>query len=278
MAAGLSSRFAPLSYEYPKALLNVKGEVLIERQIKQIKEAGIDDITIVVGYKKELFYYLKNKYNGISIIENPEYDDRNNHSTLYYARHKLGNTYICSADNYFTENVFESDTNHSYYSAVYKKGPTDEWCITYDDSGLITNVVVGGADSWVMQGHAFFSEEYSKRFVEILECIYQRPETKPLYWEDIYINHIDELPMYIRKYPDTTIMEFDTLDELRAFDESYWDCTRSRIIKEISIELGCKERDIINTEPLKRGEKVTGFTFSFKNRQYQYLYGSGLKK
>ena len=33
MAAGLSSRFAPISYERPKGLLKVRGEVLTERQI-----------------------------------------------------------------------------------------------------------------------------------------------------------------------------------------------------------------------------------------------------
>jgi len=37
MAAGTSSRFAPLSYEKPKSLIEVKGEVLIERQIRQLK-------------------------------------------------------------------------------------------------------------------------------------------------------------------------------------------------------------------------------------------------
>ena len=42
MAAGMSSRFAPLSYEKPKALLKVKGEVLIEREIRQLQAAGID--------------------------------------------------------------------------------------------------------------------------------------------------------------------------------------------------------------------------------------------
>ena len=31
LAAGLSSRFAPISYEMPKALIPVRGEVLIER-------------------------------------------------------------------------------------------------------------------------------------------------------------------------------------------------------------------------------------------------------
>ena len=38
MAAGMSSRFAPLSYERPKGLLNVKGEILIEREIRQLQE------------------------------------------------------------------------------------------------------------------------------------------------------------------------------------------------------------------------------------------------
>ena len=51
IAAGTSSRFVPLSFEKPKGLIEVKGEVLIERQLRQLNEAGIDDITIVVGYK-----------------------------------------------------------------------------------------------------------------------------------------------------------------------------------------------------------------------------------
>ena len=61
MAAGMSTRFAPISYEKPKGLLNVRGEVLIERQIRQLHEAGITDIAVVVGYKKELFFYLEQK-------------------------------------------------------------------------------------------------------------------------------------------------------------------------------------------------------------------------
>jgi CTP:phosphocholine cytidylyltransferase-like protein len=278
MAAGLSSRFAPLSFECPKALYNVRGEILIERQIKQLKEAGIDEIAIVVGYKKELFYYLRDKYDSISIVENPEYYSRNNHSTLYYVRDILRNTYICSADNYFTENIFESHVEDSFYSAVFEDGRTDEWCITFDNTGLITNVVVGGTDSWVMQGHAFFSENYSEKFVGIIEDIYMMPETKPMFWEDIYINHINELPMYIRKYPKETIFEFDSLDELRAFDESYWDYTGSKILQEVSKELGCKEGDIIDTKPLKQNGEVIGFTFSFDNEQYRYLYCEKISK
>lgn len=102
MAAGLSSRFAPLSYEKPKALITVKGEVLIERQIRQLKEAGIHDIAIVTGYKKEKFEYLKEKCQ-VTLIENPEYATRNNNGSIYSAREWIGNTYVCSADNYFSK-------------------------------------------------------------------------------------------------------------------------------------------------------------------------------
>ena len=67
LAAGTSSRFVPLNFEKPKGLLEVKGEVLVERQIRQLIEAGICDITIVVGYKAEMFRYLSDKY-GVSIV------------------------------------------------------------------------------------------------------------------------------------------------------------------------------------------------------------------
>ena len=59
LAAGTASRFAPLSYEQPKALISVKGEILLERQIRQLQEAGIPEIYIVVGYQAEKFDYLK---------------------------------------------------------------------------------------------------------------------------------------------------------------------------------------------------------------------------
>ena len=71
MAAGTASRFAPLSYEKPKGLLKVKGEILIERQIRQLQEAGISDIVIVVGYMAEKFMYLSNKL-GVKIVINED--------------------------------------------------------------------------------------------------------------------------------------------------------------------------------------------------------------
>ena len=88
MAAGLSSRFVPVSYWRPKGLTSVRGEVLIERQIRQLQEAGVTDITVVVGYRADEFAYLAEKY-GVRLVTNDLYAERNNNWTLWLVRDQL---------------------------------------------------------------------------------------------------------------------------------------------------------------------------------------------
>ena len=85
LAAGAGTRFAPLSFERPKALFEVRGEVLIERTIRQLREAGVERIAVVTGYMKESLFYLEDKL-GVSILINPEYSTRNNDSSVWHAR------------------------------------------------------------------------------------------------------------------------------------------------------------------------------------------------
>lgn len=272
MAAGTSSRFAPLSYEKPKALIEVKGEILIERQIRQLQEAKIPEIILVVGYKKEQFAYLEEKF-GIRIAQNNEYLTRNNNGSIYAAKDFIKNTYICSSDNYFAENPFTAEVDDSYYAAVYASGDTKEWCMTEDANGYIDSVCIGGANAWYMLGHAFWNENFSKQFLEILERIYDLPETVNLLWESIYMQNLDILKMKIRKYPDDEIFEFDTLDELRLFDESYVSDTRSPILKKIAKELGCREEEITEVTAYKAADNsAAGIRFLAKNAAYEYGY------
>ena len=70
-----------------------------------------------------------------------------------------------------------------------------------------------------MLGHTFWSEDFSRKFIEILTRIYNLPQTKDLLWEAIFAQHLDELKMQMRKYSDDIIWEFDSLDELRQFDK-----------------------------------------------------------
>lgn len=273
MAAGVSSRFAPLSYEKPKALITVNGEVLIERQIRQLREVGINEIVVVVGYKKEQFYYLKEKF-GVIIVENPEYNTGNNNASIYVAQKYIHNSYICSADNYFTQNQFTKMVEESFYSVVYSNGKTDEWCVDIDNNEYITGVKIGGENSWYMLGHVFWSESFSEKFLGILNDEYNLPQTKNLLWESIYINHIDELKMKVKKYDDNYIFEFDTLDELRKFDKSYINDTKSKILKKIAKQNNCIEKDIVDVSVIKdeKGINAIGFQYKINNEKYSYYY------
>lgn len=272
MAAGVSSRFAPLSYERHKALTVVRGEILIERQIKQLKEANIQDIYIVVGYKKEQFTYLVDKYD-VKLINNPDYLERNNNSSIWAARYVIKNSYICSSDNYFVHNPFTKEVDYSYYAAEYSKGYTVEWCMSEDKEGYINSVTVGGKDSWYMLGHTFWSQDFSQSFLAILESEYNKQETINKLWENIYIEHLDVLKMKIKKYEPGIIYEFDTIDELRKFDSSYISNTRSTIIKKITKIIGATEDKIVNIVAIKDGmTSVTGFKFSFEGKDYNYIY------
>lgn len=274
MAAGTSSRFAPLSYEMPKGLITVRGEILVERQIQQLREAGIEEIILVTGYKKECYEYLKDKF-GIILIHNPFYETRNNNSSIYVARKYLHNSYICSSDNYFQINPFEKEVEGSYYAAVYADGETVEWCMNEDEQGYITDVSIGGKDAWYMLGHAFWDQEFSKKFVEILEREYEILETKDKLWEKIYMEHLKEFKMKVRHYSEDAIFEFDTLDELRVFDTSYIHDAHSVIMKKISEKLACDESEIVNICAIKtEGNQAVGCSFEVHDRSYEYDYAS----
>lgn len=272
MAAGTASRFAPLSYERPKALIEVKGEILIERQIRQLREAGIRDIYVVTGYRADDFAYLTEKF-GVRLRHNHEYNSRNNHSSIYAVRDILRNSYVCSADNYFLQNPFEAAVDGAYYAAVYAEGETAEWCLTTDDNDRITAVTVGGADAWYMLGHTFWDEAFSRRFIQILEMEYELPETQDRLWEAMYMEHMDELEMKIRRYQPEFIFEFDTLDELRTFDSSYIEDTRSAILAAIAAGRSISQGQITAIKTIKGDHnEAIGCSYEVDGQREAYYY------
>ena len=282
MAAGLSSRFVPISYWRPKGLTRVHGEVLIERQIRQLHEVGITNITVVVGYRADEFAYLAEKY-GVRLVKNDLYAERNNNWTLWLVRDQLKNTYICSSDVYFVKNPFETYVYRAYYSAVYMDGPTDEWCLGVDKDDRITSVTVGGKDAWSMLGHVYFDRAFSNSFVRILGDVVSDPSYEERHadelWEAIYMRNLDRLSMDMRRYPKGEVLEFDSVDDLVQFDPEFLASVDCPALDNIVAVLGCDRTRIHDFYPIKNG--LTNLTFHFAVGADEYVYrhpGIGTEK
>ena len=267
LAAGVSSRFVPLCFERPKGLLPVNGEVLIERQIRQLHEKGITDITIVVGFMKDKFYYLQEKY-GVNIIETGDYRIRNNHASIWAARKKLGNTIITSSDLYFNENIFQSYAYDAFYCSVYKEGATEERGIQTDGYDKILATFYDAADTWVTLGYAYFNRRFTEKFIEILSWEFDKPQTICKFWADIQDEHLSELYMYAKRVDSNVIYEFDCLEELREFDNTYFVDSGSKLMKMIASELNTTEGELSKFAPITKEDLSKGFTFTFQQKKY----------
>ena len=267
MAAGFGSRFVPLTFETPKGLLEVFGERMIERQIKQLHAVGITDITIVVGYLKEKFDYLIDKYQ-VKLLYNPEYASKNNLATIYHAREILRgkNMYILSSDNWMRNNMYHAYECGAWYATSYMEGDTSEWCVKTNKKGRITSVSIGGQNCHVLYGPAFFSKEFSEQFLPIINEYYHRPGTEQFYWENAAVEA--DLELYANPQPEHQIYEFENLEELRLFDPKYQNHSDNEAMILVSRVFHVPEGDITNIRCLKAGMTNKSFLFELKGSHY----------
>lgn len=284
LAAGKSTSFAPFTYERPKGLFCVKGEILIERQIEQFIEAGINEIYVVVGYMKEKFFYLEQKYSQVHLLVNNNFGAKGNLYSLYVAREHLSNTYISYADYYFVNNPFivdcdrQKDTfydNRSYHACIYRNGKFNEFSCQQSDANVITNVDLGGRDQYAMTGHAYFNEKFSRRFVDFLEKEISDFRVSSLFWEEYFERHIKELTLYVREYEENEVLEFNNIEDLRQFDSDFLLNVDSTIINNIVNYFSCNPNDIVDINVINAGLTNVSFVFSIKGEQYVYRHPGG---
>jgi CTP:phosphocholine cytidylyltransferase-like protein/thiamine kinase-like enzyme len=272
LAAGMSTRFVPISYELPKGLISVKGEVLIERIIRQLQEAGVNEVVVVVGYMMEKFLYLRDKYN-VKLVVNNEYSSKNTHSSIYVARDYLKNTYICCSDNYYPENPFHKYEYKAYYCSIFLPGISYvERAFTFDSDGLIIDTNKPSHDQWIMYGHAYYDNDFSTKFKPILKSYYGRTGVENMYWENVYAENLDKLPMYIKQVNDGEILEFDSMEELKAYDPEFIKHNKIKVFENICNTLNCEISDIGDIEIIKKGLNNRSFKFSCKGENYVYRH------
>lgn len=220
IAAGTGSRLKPLTHYIPKPLIEVHGKSFIERNIDYLIESGIKEIIIVVGYMKEKFYFLEEKYKEVKLIFNEKYEEYNNIYSLYLAKDYLEDSYILDGDIFLRKNIFQKELTCSYYLSKKIEEENEEWQLIEKD-GQIVDVQIGGKNNYIMSGISFWMKEESQKIKKYLDIYITDGNKKNYYWDNIIKDNIKEFLTKIFPLSSEDIIEIDTFEELKRIDSKY---------------------------------------------------------
>lgn len=217
MAAGMGTRLRPLTENTPKSLIEVNGMSLLERQIINLREIGVEEIIVLTGYLHEKFDDIVKKYNLIKVV-NDKYDVYNNIYTMYLVRDYLKDAFVIDADNYITRNFLPKvQPKSSVYYSAYKENITGEWILKYTETGRIYDVEIAPKNSkasYIMSGASYWTEKDGKIISEKVKKAVEEDKLFDIYWDNIAVENYDNMNVYIEKINSDDIFEIDTLEDL----------------------------------------------------------------
>lgn len=262
LAAGFGMRMVPINMETSKGLLEVNGEPLIERLIKQLHEVGVNEIHVVVGFMKEQYEYLIDEY-GVELVVNSDYASKNNlHSMKLVAEH-LGNSYIVPCDIWCRENPFRKNELYSWYmvndemsreSSVRVNRKNELVLVPEDEKG---NSMIG--ISYLLKDDADIVKE------QILKCCADA-KNDGAFWE-LALYKKDKMFVCARTVKETEVVEINTYEQLRELDGDS-NQLRSDAISIICEALKVHETDVKDITVLKKGMTNRSFLFTCEGQRY----------
>jgi len=221
MAAGLGSRMKPLTDTTPKPLITVNGTPLIETVIAALEKRGVSDIYVVVGYKREQFGPLAVKHPNLHLVENPEYDTKNNINSIAVAADVMAGAdcFVCEADLFVpSPDLLCRPLEKSGYFGRRVRGFSNDWVFDFDGN-RITRVGRGGTDAYNMVGVSYFRQADAKRIAEAVVRRVGDSAWAQKFWDDVVDELVrDGLNLTIHEVQEGEIVECDTVEDLRRLE------------------------------------------------------------
>ena len=274
LAAGFGMRMVPINTSTPKALLEVNGEPLIERTIRQLHEAGVTNITVVVGFMKEQFEYLIDEY-GVDLAVNSEYSKRNNLHSLAYVAGRIDNSYIIPCDIWCAVNPYSRTEPYSWYM-VSDKMDEDSTVRVNRKRELVTIPEKEAGNAMI--GISYLTGREAQIVRENLRRMDTDEDFDDEFWERALYGERDRMILQAKTVSASDFVEINTYEQLRELDSGS-NHLQSDAIHTICEALGCSVSDITDISVLKKGMTNRSFLFSVKGSKYiMRIPGEGTDK
>lgn len=110
LAAGVGSRLRPLTDLRPKPLVEVNGTPILHNALRNLQAIGVEEVTIVVGYRKDAIQYAcGSRFEKLKInyVESSVFDHTGSAYSLWLARDALlsGDCFLLEGDVFFEEDA-----------------------------------------------------------------------------------------------------------------------------------------------------------------------------
>ena len=262
LAAGFGMRMVPINTEIPKGLMEVKGEVLIERMIRHLHEVGITDIQIVVGFMKERYEYLIDEFQ-VKLVVNSEYQVKNNLHSLSKVKSSLDKTYIIPCDIWSEENPFSDFEPYSWYMVTNEQSIESTVRVNRKRELVMIDETEEGNQ---MIGLCYVMGEEAKLVQEKLQEFANKPSYDHEFWE-CTLQDKNKWIIPSKVVGSEQIIEINTYEQLREIDGN----SANLQTDAISIIQDCfnvEVDEIKNITVLKKGMTNRSFLFECQNQKY----------
>lgn len=262
LAAGFGMRMVPINTETPKGLLEIKGERLIERTIRQLHEVGITEIYVVVGFMKEQYEYLIDEY-GVELIVAPDYASKNNLHSLKTAADHLSNSYIIPCDIWCEKNPYSRNELYSWYMVSDMVDDDSTVRVNRKQELVVQKEQAGGN---AMVGICYLLEAEAAVVRERLEELGRDSRYDGAFWEETLYRK-DRMIVTARVVHAADAVEINTYEQLREIDSDSSQL-QTDAIQVICEALGAQQNEVTNITVLKKGMTNRSFLFSCKDKKY----------
>ena len=262
LAAGFGMRMVPINTEITKGLLEVNGEPLIERIIKQLHEVGIKEIYVVVGFMKEKYEYLIDEY-GVELVVNADYAGKNNLHSMNLVREHLENAYVIPCDIWCDRNPFH---RHEMYSWYMVSDLVDNESTVRVNRKMELVTVPENAGGNAMIGICYLIKEDADTVSKRIAVLCKDQKYDGAFWEEALYNK-NRMMIAARVVHSSDVVEINTYEQLRELDGDS-NHLKTDAIQVICEALAVKPEEVTDITVLKKGMTNRSFLFTCKNKKY----------